>query len=121
MRHYSHNTFFALCLFTIFLVTTPFAAQVAVVVLKNGDRITDRIVKMEKRRLAIDPPFSDILKIKWGDVQSITSERPISVKLYREVDLPENAGEQRPDQIIRYTFGEDGSKLARGCVRDHFH
>ena len=59
----------------------PLSAQTAVVVFKNGDRIAGRIVKMEKQRLEIDPPFSDIIKIKWGDVQSITSERPMSVNL----------------------------------------
>ena len=32
-------------------MTIPFPVQAAVVVLKNGDRITGRIVKMEKQRL----------------------------------------------------------------------
>ena len=51
MCHYSDKSFFALCLFTIFLITIPFAVQAAVVVFKNGDRITGQIVKMEKQRL----------------------------------------------------------------------
>lgn len=32
-------------------MTIPFSVQAAIVVLKNGDRITGRIVKMEKQRL----------------------------------------------------------------------
>ncbi len=83
--------------------------QAAVAIPKNGDRITGRIVKMEKRRLEIDPAFSDIIKIKWDDVQNITSERPMSVNLYGELDLPENAEDQDSDRIILYTLGEDGA------------
>lgn len=64
---------------------------------------------MENKRLEIDPRYSDIIKIKWEDVQSMTSERPMSVKLYGEIDLPENAGEQRPDWIILHTLGEEGT------------
>jgi hypothetical protein len=109
MRLYFLKTFLAICPLITFLMTVPFSAQAAVVVLKNGDRITGRIVKMEKQRLEIDPPFSDIIKIKWEDVQSITSERPMSVKLYGELDLPENEGERKLDRIILYTLGEDGT------------
>lgn len=109
MRPHFRKTFLPVCLLITFLMTIPLSVQAAVVVLKNGDRITGRIVKMEKQRLEIDPPFSDIIKIKWEDVQSITSERPMSVKLYGELDLPENVGEQKLDRIILYTLGEDGA------------
>lgn len=107
MRPYFLNTSLPVCLLITFLMTIPFPVQAAVVLLKNGDRITGRIVKMEKLRLEIDPPFPDIIKIKWEDVLSITSERPMSIKLYGELDLPENAGEQKLDRIIVYTLGED--------------
>ena len=91
----------------ILLLLTPCATQAAVVLLKNGDRITGRIVKMEQKRLEVDVRFADIIKIKWEDVQSITSERPMSVKLYGEVDIPEDAGERRLDRLIVYTLGTD--------------
>jgi putative salt-induced outer membrane protein YdiY len=92
----------------LLFLLSPCAIQAAVVVLKNGDRITGRIVKMEKQRLEIDPPFADIIKIQWEDVQSITSERPMSVKLYGEVDMPEGAGERRLDRLIVYQLGDSG-------------
>ena len=103
------KTFLLACLLITFLMTIPLSVQAAVVVLKNGDRITGRIVKMERQRLEIDVSFSDIIKIKWEDVQSITSERPMSVKLYGEVDMPEDAGERRLDRIIVNTLGEGGA------------
>ena len=65
------KTFLSACLLILFLTAIPLSGHAAVVVLKNGDRITGQIVKMEKERLEIDPPFSDIIKIKWEDVQSI--------------------------------------------------
>lgn len=102
------RTILAFCLFHAFLIAVPFPIQAAVVVLKNGDRITGRIVKMENKRLEIDPSFSDVIKIKWEDVQSITSERPMSIKLYGEVDIPEHVGERKLDRIIVHTLGEDG-------------
>jgi putative salt-induced outer membrane protein YdiY len=109
MRQHFLKTFLSVCLLITFLMTIPFSVQAAVVVLKNGDRITGRIVKMEKQRLEIDLPSAGIIKIKWDDVQSITSERPMSIKLYGEADIPENAGEQRLDRIILNTLGEDGT------------
>jgi putative salt-induced outer membrane protein YdiY len=107
MRQHFLKMFPFVCLLILFLTAIPLSVQAAVVVLKNGDRITGRIVKMEKERLEIDPPFSDIIKIKWEDVLSIRSERPMSVKLYGELDLPENVGEQKLDRIIVYALGED--------------
>ena len=107
MRLYFLTTFLAVCLLITFLLTISLPVQAAVVVLKNGDRITGRIVKMQDKRLEIDPSFSDIIKIKWEDVESITSERLMSVKLYGEVDMPEDAGEVRLDRIILYTLGKD--------------
>ena len=102
------KTFLPACLLITFLMTIPLSVQAAVVVLKNGDRITGTIIKMEKERLEIDVPFSDIIKIKWEEVQSITSERPMSVKLYGELDLPENIGERKRDRLIVYTLGGEG-------------
>lgn len=109
MRHHFLKTFLAICLLITCLTAIPLSVQAAVVVLKNGDRITGRIVKMQDKRLEIDVSFADIIKIKWEDVQSITSERPMSVKLYGEVDIPENAGERRLDRLIVDTLGEDGA------------
>ena len=109
MQPHFSKAFLSVCLVLTFLMIIPFPVQAAVVVLKNGDRISGRIVKMQDKRLEIDPPYSDIIKIKWEDVQSITSERPMSVKLYGETELPEDAGEQRLDRIILHTLGDDGA------------
>jgi len=109
MRYSFTNTFFILCLFTAFLLTIPSPVHAAVVVLKNGDRITGRIVKMENKRLEIDIPSAGIIKIKWEDVQSVTTERPMSVRLYGAVDLPGDAEDSKLNRLILTSLGEDGA------------
>ncbi|MGA6826372.1 DUF481 domain-containing protein [Nitrospira sp. NS4] len=104
---YSITTVFILSLFTACLLAIPGPAHAAVVVLKNGDRITGRIVKMENKRLEIDMPSAGIIRIKWEDVQSVTTERPMSVMLYGEVDLPEGTGDRQLHRLTVRSLGED--------------
>jgi putative salt-induced outer membrane protein YdiY len=94
--------------FTMLFLLSPYAAGADVVVLKNGDRITGRIIKMESKRLEIDPGYADIMKIKWEDVRSIVSERPMSIKLFGEADMPGESGERRADRIFLHTLSEGG-------------
>ena len=103
------KTFLPVCLLITFLTAIPLTVQAAVVLLKNGDRVTGIIIKMQDKRLEIDTDSAGIIKIKWEDVQSITSERPMSIKLYGEADMPEDAGERRVDRLIVNTLGGEGA------------
>lgn len=96
--------------FAVLLPLVPWVVNADVVVLKNGDRVTGRIIKMEERLLEIDSKIaSEIIKIKWEEVQSVTTDRPMSIKLYGEASLPENVGERVRDRIIQlYTLKEGG-------------
>ena len=109
MRLYFLKTFLPVCLLITLLTAIPFPVQAAVVLLKNGDRITGRVIKMQDKRLEIDTPSAGIIKIKWEEVQSLTTERPMSIKLYGEADIPEDAGERRLDRIIVNTLGGEGA------------
>jgi putative salt-induced outer membrane protein YdiY len=100
--------FAVIATFTMLLIVSPYIAEADVVVLKNGDRVTGRIIKMENKRLEIDPGYADIMKIKWEDVRSITSERPMLVKLFGEVDIPKDVGERKLDRIIVRTLDIEG-------------
>jgi hypothetical protein len=55
MRLHFLKTFFAACLVITFLTAIPLSVQAAVVLLKNGDRITGRIVKRENSLRIIRP------------------------------------------------------------------
>jgi len=117
MRQHFLKIFFSSCVLITFLTAIPFPVQAAVVVLKNGDRITGRIVKMEERKLEVDSDMSsDIVTIKWQEVHSITTDRPMSVKLYSEADLPDNFGARVRDRIILYGL-EDGNPIRLVDVR----
>lgn len=98
------------------MLLSPYVAEADVVVLKNGDRVTGRIIKMESKRLDIDPGYADIMNIKWEEVRSITSERPMSIKLFGEVAMPEDMGERKADRIFMHTLGEEGP-IRLGDVR----
>jgi putative salt-induced outer membrane protein YdiY len=100
--------FAGIATFMMLLLLSPCAAEADVVVLKNGDRITGYILIMENERVEIDPGYADIMKIKWEDVRSITSERPMLVKLYGEADIPEGVGERKLDRIIVHTLDIEG-------------
>ena len=108
MDRYSANTLLVSCLFVFCLLIVPSPVQADVVILKNGDRITGRIIKMENKRLEVDPDYAGILKIKWEDVRSITSERPMSVLLFGEAEHPEAVGERDANRIFLHSLGEEG-------------
>lgn len=92
-----------LCLFTFG------AADAAVVVLTNGDRITGKIIKMQDKKLEIDPDqSSDNLTIDWDDVKSITSDEPMVVKLDGNVEIPATIGGRVGDRINLYNLEEGG-------------
>ena len=77
----------------VLLALMPCAADAAVVVLKNGDRITGLVVKMQDKKLEIDPEYSsNNMTIDWEDVQSITTIRPMSIKLYGTWRSPTTSG-----------------------------
>lgn len=95
---------------TLLLLTLmPYAAGATVVVLKNGDRISGMAVKMQDKKLEIDVEYSRTnIIIDWDDVQSITTTRPMSIKLYSDVPMPENVGQRLRDRIILNTLEEGG-------------
>jgi putative salt-induced outer membrane protein YdiY len=109
MRPHFLSTVLPVCLLITLLTAIPLPVHAAVVVLKNGDRITGRVIKMQDKRLEIDTPTAGIIKIKWEEIESLTTERPMSVKLYGEADMPEDAGERRLDRIIVNTLGGEGA------------
>lgn len=84
-------------------------AGAAVVLLKNGDRISGRIVKMQERKLELDPDYSSVnMVIDWDDVLSITSDRTMSVKLYGDAPMPEDVGMRVRDRILLHALEEGG-------------
>ena len=61
------------------IILTPFlfADQVT---LKNGDRLTGSIVKLDDKKLVLKTDFADTVNIKWDAVSSISAEQPVTVR-----------------------------------------
>lgn len=109
MRPHFLKTFLSVCLLITFLTAIPPSVQAHLVVLKNGDRISGLVVKMQDKKLEIDPEYSATnIIIDWDDVRSITTIRPMSIKLYGDVEMPENVGQRVRDRIILLTLEEGG-------------
>jgi putative salt-induced outer membrane protein YdiY len=103
------NTNRVLIASAILFCLTCSGADAAVVILKNGDKLTGKIVKMMEKKLEIDlDKASDNLTTKWEDVQSITSDEPLSIKLYGNVEIPVNIGERVGDRLNLHHLDEGG-------------
>ena len=105
----SLRTSIRIVIVAVLLALMPCAVNAGVVVLKNGDRITGLIVKMQDKQLEIDPEFSSTnVTIDWDDVQSITTIRPMSIKLHGDAEMPDNVGQRVRDRLILHTLEEGG-------------
>lgn len=51
------------------------------VVLKNGDKLTGKVLGLAGGRLALETPHAGVLKIDWAQVASVRTEAPVRVKL----------------------------------------
>jgi len=78
---------FHLTLLLIIFFSTFGSAAADEVRLKNGDRITGRVVSMQKKALIIDTTYAGKLTIEWSEVSNLTSEKPITVTLDKNVSL----------------------------------
>lgn len=55
--------------------------------LKNGDRITGEVVRMDEKKLIYNTPYAGEITIKWEEIRSVKTERPIKVVLMDETSL----------------------------------
>ncbi len=75
--------------------TAIFADQI---VLKNGDRLTGKIIKKDGEAVVIDTEFAGIITILWTAVEKIVSDQPLNLKL-------------RNGQIIKGKVAAEDEKL----------
>lgn len=71
-----------LACFLLFLSIGAVTARADEIRLKNGDRLTGEIIRMEKDRLTVKLPYADEkVRIDWLKVECISSERDLTVEL----------------------------------------
>lgn len=78
---------FHLTLLIIIFFSTFGSAVADEVRLKNGDRITGKVVSMQKKELIMDTTYAGKLTIDWSEVSNLTSEKSITVRVEGNVSL----------------------------------
>lgn len=79
-RTNSHSFRLVLCalLFCLQLATNSLADEI---LLKNGDRITGRVLKKENGTVSIKTDYAGTIVIKWNEVAELTTDAPVDVLL----------------------------------------
>ena len=76
--HLKTGSVFVAVLFTLTLYRPLFADQI---VMKNGDRLTGQIVKMENVTLVFQTSYAGEIPIQWEQISSIETDSPLHVVL----------------------------------------
>ena len=66
---------------TFVTLLVPLGVWADQVILKNGDRLTGTVISMEKGKLVLKTSYAGKLNIKWAEVSSIKTDKPIQVEL----------------------------------------
>ena len=75
----------AVTILTIVLVAVTLnSAQADEVLLKNGDRITGKVVRLENNKLIFTTPYAGDVSINWEHVTNIQTDDPVKVILTKD-------------------------------------
>ena len=83
-------------------------AHADLVVLKNGDPVRGKILKMENEQLDLDTDFAGVIHIDWEDIARIESDRPLTLMFHRTAEIPEGVGTRDGDRLIVTRIDADG-------------
>lgn len=72
------NVIAFLIVFTGMLCSNVFADQIR---LKNGDRLTGTIIKLDKDSLSMKTEFAGEVKVQWEALETISSNQPLYITL----------------------------------------
>ncbi|MFW5488525.1 MAG: DUF481 domain-containing protein [Desulfovibrio sp.] len=75
------------------------SADAAMVHMKNGDRLSGEVVKMEKGVLQLATPYAGTIKIQWDQIDSLESEKSLDVYLKDKTELSGPAVADTPGHV----------------------
>lgn len=78
------------------------------IVLKNGDRLTGKILKKDGETIVIETEFAGVVTISWPAVEKIISDQPLNIKLH---DGKEVKGKVAAEDEKVEVETESGSKV----------
>ena len=75
------SKFLSFSLVFVMLVLSPLSILADQIVLKNGDKLTGKIIKKDGDSIIIETEFAGIVTIKWDAVEKIIADEPVNIKL----------------------------------------
>ena len=90
----------------LFLSSGP-AVLADQIILKNGDRITGKIVKKDGDKIVIQTESAGVITILWSAVQSIVADEPVNIKT-KEGQLIKGTVATKDDQKVEVETKETG-------------
>ena len=98
-----------LAVVTGLLLGGPLGVHAAdVILLKNGDRVSGRVLLMEDTVLTVDTDYADVIKIDWDDDDGLISENPLWVAFHDGVIIPDGVGVRDGDRLILFRLDRGG-------------
>lgn len=88
------------------VVLAPAAVAADEVVLKNGDKLTGKVMGLAGGKLALETPHSGVVKIDWGQVASVKTDGKVTVTLKTKEVLE---GKLSPGQAGRLKVESEGA------------
>ena len=67
--------------------------------LKNGDRITGKVISMENNKLVFKTAYAGEITVEWQEVVTLTSDSPITVQIGDNISLHGTAEPAREGEI----------------------
>jgi len=64
----------------VIALLAPLLCRADLVVLRNGDRLTGEILKLEKQRLTLKTSYAGLLNVDWKMVERLSTERPVEIQ-----------------------------------------
>ena len=90
------------------------ACRADVVKLKNADRLSGQIQKLERRSLSLETSYAGIVKIDWKMIEHISTEQPFEVELDSGLQIRGRIEES--DQGLRIVSAERAVTVPPGTV-----
>lgn len=98
------------CLPIILLLCSTFASA-DVVVFRNGDRLTGRVVHKHDTTLVFETTHAGRVSIGWNSIRSLATERPVAVMLRDGEVLITDALEPDTDERVRLRDSQNSVRL----------
>lgn len=90
------------------------ACRADVVKLKNADRLSGQIQKLEQRSLSLETSYAGVVKIDWRMIEHISTDQPVEVELDSGVRVRGRIEES--DQGLRIVSAEKAVTVARVAI-----